>query len=52
MTDSTTRALFILDALEPGSDDALAAAAEELTSTLRKFGPDVHVEQRIIGAAH
>ncbi|KAH6652368.1 Phenylalanyl-tRNA synthetase [Truncatella angustata] len=48
LTDSTTRALFILDALSPVSDSSLHAAAEELTSTLKELSPDVRVERRII----
>jgi DNA/RNA-binding domain of Phe-tRNA-synthetase-like protein len=48
LTDLTTRALFIMDALEPVDDNALAAAALELTARLRRLGPDVRVAQRVL----
>ena len=44
--DGTTSALFILDALDPLSDDALAAAAADLVGRLRELGPDVRVAER------
>jgi DNA/RNA-binding domain of Phe-tRNA-synthetase-like protein len=44
----TTAALFILDALDPLADDALAAAAEDLLAHLARFGPDVRVTRRLI----
>ena len=44
--DGTTSALFILDALDPLSDDALAAAAADLVGRLRLLGPDVRVAER------
>ena len=43
LTDQTTHALFILDALDPMTDAGLQAAADELTDAL---GPDVSVTQR------
>jgi DNA/RNA-binding domain of Phe-tRNA-synthetase-like protein len=46
LRDSTTAALFILDALEPLSDAALMHAAEELTRALVLLGPDVCVAER------
>lgn len=49
LTDSTTAALFILDALGPLSDDALRAAADDLIAHLNRFGPDVRVAQRLLG---
>jgi len=49
LTDGTTSALFILDALDPVGDDALAAAADDLVAHLRRLGPDVRVAQRLIG---
>jgi DNA/RNA-binding domain of Phe-tRNA-synthetase-like protein len=49
LTDSTTAAVFILDALEPLTDDALGAAADDLTTHLRRLGPDVRVARRLLG---
>lgn len=49
LTDSTTAALFILDALEPLTDDALQAAADDLITHLQRLGPDVRVAQRLLG---
>ena len=46
LTDETTAALFILDALEPMTDDALAAAGDELVTHLRQLGDDVRVATR------
>lgn len=50
LSDSTTRVLFILDALEPLSDDALLRAADELTSELKRISPALQVSQRLISA--
>jgi DNA/RNA-binding domain of Phe-tRNA-synthetase-like protein len=41
LTEGTTTALFILDALDPMTDDALSAAADELVARLSLLGPDV-----------
>ena len=46
--DGTTAALFILDALAPLSDDALVAAADDLTGHLDRLGPDVRVARRLL----
>lgn len=46
--DETTRALFILDALEPVSDEALHAAGEELVSEISRLGDDVQLAQRLL----
>jgi DNA/RNA-binding domain of Phe-tRNA-synthetase-like protein len=46
LTEHTTTALFILDALAPITDDQLRDAAEDLTCRLRSLGPDVHVAHR------
>ncbi|OAL43141.1 B3/B4 tRNA-binding domain-containing protein [Pyrenochaeta sp. DS3sAY3a] len=51
LSDETTNVLFILDALEPCSDDALNAAADELSAELSKLSPDVKVERRVLRAA-
>jgi DNA/RNA-binding domain of Phe-tRNA-synthetase-like protein len=48
LTDGTTTALFILDALAPLTDDALTAAADDLTGHLMDLGPDVTVVGRFI----
>ncbi len=49
--DDTTTALFILDALDPMTDEALHAAADDLASHLARLGPGVHVARRLIAAA-
>ena len=48
LTDDTTSALFILDALDPLDDDDLAAAADDLSSHLMLLGPDVGITRRLI----
>jgi DNA/RNA-binding domain of Phe-tRNA-synthetase-like protein len=50
LSDQTTTALFILDALAPMTDAALAAAADDLVSHLSRLGPDVVAVRRLIGA--
>ena len=47
LTDDTTSALFILDALDPMTDAELDAATEELVALLMQLGPDVHVARRL-----
>jgi DNA/RNA-binding domain of Phe-tRNA-synthetase-like protein len=47
----TTTALFILDVLDPMTDAALAAAADDLAGQLAGLGPDVQVTRRLISAA-
>lgn len=49
--DETTRALFIVDALGPVSDETLKAAADELAATIRTISPYARVTQRIIAAS-
>lgn len=51
LTDATTSTLFILDALEPMSDDALDAAGSELIAHLSELGPSVRVATRVISAS-
>ena len=46
----TTAGLFILDALDPMTDEALHAAAEDLVSHLARLAPDVRVQRRLIVA--
>ncbi|HEX6083080.1 MAG TPA: phenylalanine--tRNA ligase beta subunit-related protein [Thermoanaerobaculia bacterium] len=48
LTGDTTSALFILDALEPLTDDALRAAADDLADRLTRLGTDVRVARRCI----
>lgn len=51
LTDDTTSALFILDALDPMSDEALQAAADALAGALGELGPDVTVASRMIATS-
>jgi DNA/RNA-binding domain of Phe-tRNA-synthetase-like protein len=46
LDEHTTTALFILEALDPMTNQQLHDAAEDLTSHLRGLGPDVHVVRR------
>jgi DNA/RNA-binding domain of Phe-tRNA-synthetase-like protein len=48
LTDDTSAALFILDALDPMTDEALAATADDLVTHLTRLGPDVRAVQRLI----
>ncbi|KAM3075970.1 hypothetical protein ACMFMF_005316 [Clarireedia jacksonii] len=48
--DPNTRALFIMDALEPITDEALKAAAQELISTLKKLNSDIVTYQQVLKA--
>ena len=48
LTGDTTTALFILDALDPLTDQALAAAVDDLVVHLTRLGPDVRVAHRLI----
>lgn len=48
LRDDTTSALFILDALDPMTDEELGRAAEELLETVRRLGGDVVIEQRLV----
>ena len=50
LRDDTTAALFILDALDPMTDEALQAAAEDLVGHLGRLGPDVCAVRRLISA--
>jgi len=49
LTDATTRALFILDALDPMDHDALDATVDHLAERLGRLGPDVRIARRVIG---
>lgn len=46
--DATTSALFIVDALDPLGDEALAAAVDELAAHLTLLGPDERIAQRVL----
>ena len=48
LRDDTTTALFILDALNPLTDEALHAAADDLAAHLARLGPGVRVARRLI----
>jgi DNA/RNA-binding domain of Phe-tRNA-synthetase-like protein len=48
--EHTTAALFILDALDPLTDQALRAAAAELAAELARLGPEVRAAHRLISA--
>ena len=50
LRDDTTTGLFILDALDPMTDEALHATADDLISHLARFGPDVQVVRRLISS--
>ncbi|HSK25894.1 MAG TPA: phenylalanine--tRNA ligase beta subunit-related protein [Jiangellales bacterium] len=50
LSEDTTAALFILDALDPVTDEALQAAAEELVGHLTRIGPDLRVVRRLLNA--
>jgi DNA/RNA-binding domain of Phe-tRNA-synthetase-like protein len=51
LSDDTTAALFILDALDPMTDEGLHAAAEDLVTHLTRLGSDVRVHCRLIAAS-
>lgn len=48
LTEETSAALFILDVLDPMTEDELDAAAEELTAQLARLGPNVTIARRLI----
>lgn len=50
LSDDTTSALFIIDVLDPVTDDEVAAATEELIGQLHRLGPAVQVAQRLLRA--
>jgi DNA/RNA-binding domain of Phe-tRNA-synthetase-like protein len=50
LNDGTTTALFILDALDPMTDKALRAAADDLGASVSHIGRDVTVARRLIAA--
>jgi DNA/RNA-binding domain of Phe-tRNA-synthetase-like protein len=48
LSEDTTAALFILDALDPVTGEALDAAADDLVSHLARLGPDVRTARRLL----
>lgn len=48
--EGTTAAVFVLDALGPMTDDALAAAADDLMAHLEPLGPHLRAAHRLITA--
>jgi DNA/RNA-binding domain of Phe-tRNA-synthetase-like protein len=50
LREDTTAALFILDALDPLTDEALHATADDLAAHLARLGPDVRSARRLITA--
>jgi hypothetical protein len=50
LREETTTALFILDALDPMTDEALTAAADDLLTHLTGPGFDIRVHRRLLGA--
>jgi DNA/RNA-binding domain of Phe-tRNA-synthetase-like protein len=51
LSEDTTAALFILDALDPVTDEQLHVAANELVAHLARLGPDVRVARRLVAAS-
>lgn len=50
LRNDTTTALFVLDALDPLTDEALHAATDDLVTHLSRLGPDVQVARRLMAA--
>ena len=50
LRDDTATALFILDVLDPVTDDAVSAAADDLVARLTRLGPDIRAARRLITA--
>jgi DNA/RNA-binding domain of Phe-tRNA-synthetase-like protein len=51
LSEDTTSALFILDALDPVTGEALDAAADDLVTQLARLGPDVRAARRLLLAS-
>ena len=51
LEESTTRVLFILDVLDPVTDEQVEAAGEELVEVLRKTAPGLVVAKKMVGRA-
>jgi DNA/RNA-binding domain of Phe-tRNA-synthetase-like protein len=50
LREDTSTALFIFDALDPMTDEALRSAADDLAARLIGLGPDVRIVRRLIAA--
>lgn len=50
LTDETKNALFILDALEPCSDNDLRVAGNELVEALRRDSPNLQIARRVLSS--
>ena len=50
LREDTTTALFILDALDPTTDDELHAAADDLLTHLTGLGPGIRTARRLISS--
>jgi len=50
LREDTTTALFILDALDPMTSEALTAAADDLLAHLATPGSHLRVHRRLLGA--
>lgn len=50
LTHDTTRAMFVLDALDPMDDTALKAAGDQLMEALMASSPGVTIASRLLGA--
>jgi DNA/RNA-binding domain of Phe-tRNA-synthetase-like protein len=48
LRDDTTTALFILDVLDPVTDDEVSAAADDLIGHLTRLGPDIRATRRLV----
>jgi DNA/RNA-binding domain of Phe-tRNA-synthetase-like protein len=51
LRDDTHTALFILDALDPMTDEALQAAADDLCTHLSRLGPDARIACRLLSGS-
>ena len=52
ITTGTSSALFILDALDPLTDDAVHEAADALTAALLELSPDATIHRRLLAHPH
>jgi DNA/RNA-binding domain of Phe-tRNA-synthetase-like protein len=50
LREDTTTALFIIDALAPMTDEALAATADDLVASLTRLGPGIRAARHLIAA--
>nr|WP_084328150.1 phenylalanine--tRNA ligase beta subunit-related protein [Intrasporangium oryzae] len=50
LREDTTSALFIIDALDPMTTEALQAATDDLVTHLSLLGPEVRVARRLLAA--